>query len=90
VLDHPDGPVLIDWEWAGLYPPGYDLAFLWFSLVDVPGGRRHVETMVDTGEETFWLSALVIQLWHLQWFVPEPFRPRHEQARDELVERLRG
>ncbi len=34
--------VLIDWEWAGLYPTGYELAFLWLSLVDVAGGREIV------------------------------------------------
>ena len=35
VLSHDREIALIDWEWAGLYPDGYDAAFLWFSL----GGR---------------------------------------------------
>src|ERR1700678_939052 len=30
--DNKGRSVLIDWEWAGLYPAGYELAFLWFSL----------------------------------------------------------
>lgn len=37
------GPTLIDWEWAGLHPPGYDLAFLWYSLVELPDARARVE-----------------------------------------------
>jgi aminoglycoside phosphotransferase (APT) family kinase protein len=78
------GPVLIDWEWAGLYPPGYDRAFLWFSLIDIESGRLQVE--VD--EPAFLLSALLIQLWHLQWYVPEPFVVKHMATRDELVARL--
>jgi aminoglycoside phosphotransferase (APT) family kinase protein len=44
VLRSHDGPlVLIDWEWAGLYPPLYDLAFLRFSLIDLPGGRAAID-----------------------------------------------
>lgn len=84
------GVALIDWEWAGLYPPGYDLAFLWFSLVDVPGGRDRVEARVHPTGSGFLLSALLIQLWHLQWYVSPSFRQRHLQTRDELIDRLLG
>ncbi len=79
---------LIDWEWAGLYPAGYDEAFLWFSLQDQEGGRARVERAVVVDEASFLLSALVIELWHLQWYVPEEFRARHIRTRDELVGRL--
>src|SRR5206468_1122733 len=66
VLRGPDRPVLIDWEWAGLYPRGWDLAFLWFTLVDVPGGRQRVEAVVPARDEAwFWRSALLVQLLHL-------------------------
>ena len=90
VLDGDDGLVLIDWEWAGLYPTGYDLAFLWYSLVDVPGGRAQVEASADAGidEPTLLLNALLIQLWHLHWYLPADFRPKHEATRDELLQRL--
>ena len=81
---------LIDWEWAGLYPDGYDLAFLWFSVVDVGGGRARVEQHVDGDPRTFLLSALLVQLWHLQWYVPPEFRAKHLVTRDELVARLLG
>lgn len=88
VLTDTDSLHLIDWEWAGLYPLGYDLAFLWFSLVDVDGGRARVEQHLDVDETSFLLSALAIQLWHLQWFVPAQFRDKHLVTRDELLARL--
>jgi hypothetical protein len=88
VLGCPDGPALIDWEWAGLYPDGYELAFLWFSLVDVEHGRARVEEHLDTDERAFLLSALLIQLWHLHWYVPSEFRDKHLSTRDDLIARL--
>ena len=88
VMRSEHGLCLIDWEWAGLYPPAYELAFLWFSLVDVDGGRQRVEDAAGGNEEAFLLSALLIQLWHLQWFVPPEFKKRHIATRDELLERL--
>jgi len=81
--------VLIDWEWAGLYPPEYDLAFLWFSLVDVPDARALVESRASSMDRLL-LSALLIQLWHLQWYTPTSFRARHLRTRDELLTRLLG
>jgi thiamine kinase-like enzyme len=89
VMRAPDGNVvLIDWEWAGLYPDGYDLAFLWYSLVDCTDGRERVEERVDSDPTGFLLSALLIQLWHLQWYVPQEFRSKHLATRDELLARL--
>lgn len=79
---------LIDWEWAGLYPEGYELAFLWFTLVDVDGGRDRVEAYVDGDPRPFLLSALLVQLWHLQWYVPAEYRAKHLATRDELIARL--
>ena len=70
--DH--GLFLLDWEWAGLYPDGYDLAFLWFVLIDLPEARSTVEGRIRTDPTVFWLSALIIELLHLEWFRGE-FRP---------------
>ena len=82
-----DGFSLVDWEWAGLYPDGYDLAFLWFVLIDLPEARAAVERRIRTDPTVFWLSALLIELLHLEWFEGE-FRPRHEATRDALVATL--
>jgi hypothetical protein len=84
-----DGLVLVDWEWAGLYPAGYDLAFLWFVLVDLPESRVLVEREIHGDPAVFWLSALLIQLLHLEWLEGQ-FRPRHEATRDILVGRVLG
>jgi hypothetical protein len=86
--------VLIDWEWAGWYPRGWDLAFLWFSLIDLPGGRAAVEASVPARDAAwFWRSALLVELLHLSMWGLRPgtaFRPAHERTRDELVERVLG
>ena len=87
MLRHHDEVALIDWEWAGLYPDGFDAAFLWFTLGEVEGGRTRVEQSVGN-PESFLLCALLIQLWHLQLYVPTEFRARHLATRDELLDRL--
>ncbi len=94
VLRRADGRlVLIDWEWAGLYPTGYELAFLWFSLSDVPGGRAAVEDTIERRcEAGFLVSALMIELLHLHFFRrnESPFLFRHQATLDELLQRLHG
>ncbi|OAR26839.1 phosphotransferase [Streptomyces sp. ERV7] len=42
ILLSPAGPVLVDWEHAGWYLPGYDLATLWSVLGDAPVARRQI------------------------------------------------
>jgi hypothetical protein len=86
--------VLIDWEWAGRYPRGWDLAFLWFTLVDVEGARAAVEAAIPHADVAwFWRSALLVQLLHLSLngLAPgTPFRAKHERMRDELLDRVLG
>lgn len=85
-------PVLIDWEWAGRYPRGWDLAFLWYSVVDLPGGRAQVEAAVPRRDERwFWRAALLVGLLHLGMAglaSGSPFRAHHEEVRDQLVARV--
>jgi hypothetical protein len=93
VLRDGDGTaVLIDWEWAARYPRPWDLAFLWFTLVDLPDGRAEVEAAVPADEQPwFWRSALLVQLLHLSFFERRPdfpFLRKHRRLRDELVERV--
>jgi Ser/Thr protein kinase RdoA (MazF antagonist) len=92
LLDGQGRLVLIDWEWAGLYPVGYELAFLWFSLVDVPGGRARVEAALPVGHEAgFLLSATLVQLLHFQLWLgrPNPHIARHEETLGRLLEAVR-
>ncbi|MDT3400249.1 aminoglycoside phosphotransferase family protein [Streptomyces sp. B1866] len=42
VLLAPGGPVLLDWDHAGWYLPGYDLATLWTVLGHAPAARRQI------------------------------------------------
>ena len=90
VLSHDREIALIDWEWAGLYPDGYDAAFLWFSLGEVEGGRAHIERSSKVDEKSLLLCALLIELWHLQWYIPPDFRKPHLATRDKLLDRLCG
>lgn len=43
----PAGPVLVDWEHAGWYLPGYDLATLWLVLGEEPAARRHISQLAQ-------------------------------------------
>jgi hypothetical protein len=47
VLLSPTGPALVDWENAGWYLPGYDLATLWVVLGDAPMARRHISQLAQ-------------------------------------------
>ncbi|OEV31071.1 phosphotransferase [Streptomyces nanshensis] len=47
VLLAPPGPSLVDWEHAGWYLPGYDLATLWVVLGDAPMARRHISQLAQ-------------------------------------------
>ncbi|MFC5147788.1 aminoglycoside phosphotransferase family protein [Streptomyces aureoversilis] len=47
ILLAPTGPVLVDWDQAGWYLPGYDLATLWTVLGDAPVARRHISQVAQ-------------------------------------------
>lgn len=47
ILLSPAGPVLVDWEHAGWYLPGYDLATLWAVLGDAPAARREISKLAQ-------------------------------------------
>ncbi len=93
VLRRTDGElVLIDWEWAGLHPPLYDLAFLWFSLADDADARELVAATVLADQRRPFLVSLVLieslhlNMWQDRGAPPSPFRARHErQHRHDLA-----
>ncbi|WP_256107158.1 aminoglycoside phosphotransferase family protein [Streptomyces sp. ODS05-4] len=47
MLLSPAGPVLVDWEHAGWYLPGYDLATLWSVVGDAPAVRRQISQLAQ-------------------------------------------
>ncbi|MFE7467832.1 aminoglycoside phosphotransferase family protein [Streptomyces sp. NPDC057499] len=47
ILLSPTGPVLVDWEHAGWYLRGYDLATLWTVLGDAPAARRQISQLAQ-------------------------------------------
>ena len=85
--------VLIDWEWAGMYPAGYELAFLWFSLLDVPGAQAKVAAAVPGHDQAgFLLSRALVQLLHLQMWQrrPNPHVAKHEDTLRLLLQEIRS
>lgn len=67
ILKRADGSiVLIDWERAGVYPAGFDLAFLGYTTGRIPGARARIEAAVPQAQRAaFWLSLLLIALLHV-------------------------
>ncbi|CAM5407736.1 hypothetical protein SANTM175S_09094 [Streptomyces antimycoticus] len=53
VLLSPAGPVLLDWDHAGWYLPGYDLATLWTVLGDAPVTRRQMSQPLNTNRPVY-------------------------------------
>ncbi|MFJ5227283.1 aminoglycoside phosphotransferase family protein [Streptomyces sp. NPDC088400] len=47
ILLSPAGPVLVDWEHAGWYLPGYDLATLWAVLGNAPAARKQISQLAQ-------------------------------------------
>ena len=80
-------PVLIDWEWAGIYPRGWELAMVWYAVVDVPGARdRVVDAVVPRDARWFWLAAALLTSMHLDMpSMPSEFRLKHETVLSALL-----
>lgn len=56
-----NAPMLLDWEWAGLYLPGVDHALLWTVLSADPVTRARLQASATTGDwhhrAGFWVNA---------------------------------
>ncbi|MCT2594561.1 aminoglycoside phosphotransferase family protein [Streptomyces sp. N2-109] len=61
VLLSPAGPVLIDWEHAGWYLPGFDLATQWTVLGDAPVARRRISQLAQSAGRAA-LDAFLVNL----------------------------
>lgn len=91
VIAGPDGLVLIDWEWAGVFPAGWDLAVLWFTLAHAPGGRDAVVAAMPAALcASFWVSVTYVHLLHLHlWHrTGAPFIERHRATLAGVLDRL--
>lgn len=53
VVDHDATVAYLDWEFAGYYPKGYDLAQLWIIMMKSPDSRRHILDHVFTNQKSF-------------------------------------
>ncbi|MGW6534599.1 aminoglycoside phosphotransferase family protein [Streptomyces sp. NPDC055011] len=64
ILLSPAGPVLVDWEHAGWYLPGYDLATLWAVLGDAPLARRQISQMAQqqgpAARDAFLVNLMIV------------------------------
>ena len=64
VLLSPTGPALLDWQDAGWYLPGYDLATLWAVLGEAPAARRHISQLAQAGgpaaRDAFLLNLMLV------------------------------
>ncbi|MFJ8750048.1 aminoglycoside phosphotransferase family protein [Streptomyces sp. NPDC102441] len=64
ILLPPTGPVLVDWEHAGWYLPGYDLATLWAVLGDAPAARRQISQLAQAAgaaaRDAFLVNLMIV------------------------------
>ncbi|MEU0127993.1 MULTISPECIES: aminoglycoside phosphotransferase family protein [unclassified Streptomyces] len=64
ILLPPTGPVLVDWEHAGWYLPGYDLATLWAVLGDAPAARRQISQLAQAAgaaaRDAFLINLMIV------------------------------
>jgi len=66
----PSGPVLVDWEQAGWYLPGYDLALLWTVLSGDTAARRQISQVAQANgtlpRDAFLVNLLLLLMRELR------------------------
>ncbi|MFI9646488.1 aminoglycoside phosphotransferase family protein [Streptomyces sp. NPDC052040] len=82
MLLSPTGPVLVDWEHAGWYLPGYDLATLWAVLGDAPVARRHISQIAQSGgpasRDAFLVNLMLVLTREIRTYETAVQRSMHE------------
>ncbi|MBV2352979.1 aminoglycoside phosphotransferase family protein [Streptomyces sp. J2-1] len=84
ILLSPAGPVLVDWEHAGWYLPGYDLATLWMVLGEDPVGRRQISQIAQSGgpaaRDAFLVNLMLVLTREIRTYETAVQRSLHETA----------
>ncbi|MEU1146731.1 aminoglycoside phosphotransferase family protein [Streptomyces sp. NPDC005863] len=82
ILLSPTGPVLVDWEHAGWYLPGYDLATLWAVLGDAPMARREISQLAQaTGtaaRDAFLVNLMLVLTREIRTYETAVQRSMHD------------
>ncbi|MEU0654491.1 aminoglycoside phosphotransferase family protein [Streptomyces albogriseolus] len=84
ILISPAGPVLVDWEHAGWYLPGYDLATLWSVLADAPAARRQISQIAQSAgpasRDAFLVNLMLVLTREIRTCETAVQRSMHEPA----------
>ncbi|MEU8586090.1 aminoglycoside phosphotransferase family protein [Streptomyces sp. NPDC048664] len=84
VLLSPAGPVLVDWEHAGWYLPGYDLATLWAVLGDAPMARRDISKIAQSAgpasRDGFLVNLMLVLTREIRTYETAVQRSMHDAA----------
>jgi aminoglycoside phosphotransferase (APT) family kinase protein len=84
VLLSPSGAVLIDWDHAGWYLPGYDLATLWAVLGDAPVARRQISQLAQAAgpaaRDAFLVNLMLVLTREIRRYETAVQRTMHDPA----------
>ncbi|MGW1064719.1 aminoglycoside phosphotransferase family protein [Streptomyces aureus] len=84
ILLSPAGPVLVDWEHAGWYLPGYDLATLWAVLGDAPVARRQISQLAQSSgpaaRDAFLVNLMLVLTREIRTYETAVQRSLHDAA----------
>lgn len=82
ILLSPAGPVLVDWEHAGWYLPGYDLATLWAVLGDAPMARRQISQLAQSAgpisRDAFLVNLMLVLTREIRTYETAVQRSMHD------------
>ncbi|MQY14912.1 hypothetical protein SRB5_50880 [Streptomyces sp. RB5] len=85
MLLSPAGPVLVDWERAGWYLPGYDLATMWAVLGDAPEARRQISQLAQAAgpaaRDAFLVNLMLVLTREIRTYESAVLRTMHEPDR---------
>ncbi|MEU5685959.1 phosphotransferase [Streptomyces venezuelae] len=82
ILLSPPGPVFVDWEHAGWYLPGYDLATLWSVLGDAPVARREISQLAQSAgpaaRDAFLVNLMLVLTREIRTYETAVQRSMHD------------